>query len=457
MKTYKYTFIQLICCCLLFTGCDNYLDITPKGTRILTTVTDYDQWLNDETLIMGLAQPTGAFFNYLGDNVDVVSINTPPILSAELVYTWASQFNIDMNAPPLFWSEHYAKINLFNTVLVGIDEATGGTSAQKRSLKAEALLGRSLEYFYLLNEFGKSYDAATAATDLAVPFVTSNDVTQIVPPRITVAALYGQLVDDLNTAIVDLPDDNRANRFRGSKAAAYSVLARVHFYASNYPEAQKNAALALQHGNAVMMDFNEVPPTSNLLGIRQDVIYGRMVIGQSPVSLDFMRSFASNDLRLRKLYYSTDNYSFTTRGATLFYPGAITASLLYVNTGTSVQEMKLILAESAARANDLDLALQQLDDVRENRFPTATYQPFTSSDQEAVIQEILKERSHELPFNGLRWFDMRRLDQDNRMPEVHRYDATGNRIATLTPGSERYTLQIPSQVINFNPGMQQNP
>jgi hypothetical protein len=455
MKNYKYKIVQLIVCCLLLTGCDKYLDITPKGKRLLSTVADYDQWLNDETLYLGLAQPSN-LVNYYGDNVDAVTVANPPVTQAELVYTWAPQPVLDLNLPPLFWGEHYAKINLYNTVVIGVENATGGTTSKKRSLKGEALLGRALEYFYLLNEYGKPYDPTTANTDLAVPFLTSNDVTQTVPARSTIAEIYQHIIEDLNTAIPDLPEDNSGNRIRGSRAGAYSILARLYFYARNYTEAQKNAELALANTKAVMIDFNGTLPTTNFLSTHPDVIYGRMVIGQAPPTLDFMRSFATNDLRVKKLYTSTDGYKFITRGAQSYFPAGITPVFTYTNTGTSVQEMKLIAAESAARANNLTVALQYLDDVRKNRFAAASYVKYASSIQEDVLQEVLSERSHELPYNGLRWFDMRRLDKENRMATVNRYNAQGAIIATLPPHSERYTLQIPLQVLSYNPGMPQN-
>lgn len=454
MKSCKYTVLQLIVCCMLLAGCDKYLDVTPKGKTLLTTVTDYDQWLNDPTLD---AVSSPSTLNYLGDNVDVVNITNPPVQPAELIYTWKLQFSLDVNVPPLFWGEHYAKINQFNTVLAGIDNATGGTESQKRSLKAEALLGRALEYFYLVNEYGKQYDVATAGTDLAVPFVTSNDVTQIVPPRSTVAEIYKHLIEDLNFGIVNLPLDNTANRFRGSTAAAYSLLARIYFNAADYTNARKNAELALANTKAVMINLNGTLPASNLISIQPDVIYGRFILGNITPTLDLMRTHASNDLRVTKLYRSADSYKFTTRGATTFVPTLITPVLGNVNTGTSVQEMKLIIAESAARSNDLSVALQQLDDIRKNRIATASYVPYTSAVQEEVLQQVLLERNHELPFSGLRWFDMRRLDKENRMGTVNRYDAQGNVTATLPPHSDRYTLQIPVQVLSFNPGMQQNP
>jgi len=442
-------------CCIVLAGCDKYLDVTPKGKTLLTTVSNYDQWLNDPSLTAGLGTPTGTF-DYLTDNFDYPAISNPPTLLAELIYTWGDQFSLDLSAAPLFWGTHYADINEFNTVLLGIDNATGGTADQIKSLKAEALLGRALEYFYLVNEYGNEYDSATAATDLAVPFVTSNDVSQTVPPRSTISEIYSNIIADVNAAIPDLPPDNSSNRFRGSVAAGYSVLARIYFYAGDYADAEKNALLALQNTRAAMLDFNGALPATALLSTQQDVIYGRLILGDITATLDLMRSFASNDLRVRKLYYSSDGYAFITRGATLFIPAYVTPGLEYVNTGTSVQEMKLIVAECAARSNDLSTALQQLDGVRKYRFASASYMPYQSTDQDSVLQQVLLERNHELPFCGLRWFDMRRLDKENRMDTVYRYDAQGNIVATLPPHSERYTLQIPVQVLKFNPGMPQN-
>jgi hypothetical protein len=442
---------------MVLAACNKFLDVKPKGKTLLTTVTNYDQWLNDPSLGYAISALDGGIFYYLADNVDYVGIPNPPTTPVDLVYTWGRQFSVDINASPLFWGEHYAKINQFNTVLTGIDQATGGTSSQKKGLRAEALLGRALEYFYLVNEYGKPYDAATASKDLAVPFVTSNDVTQTVPPRSTVAEIYQHIIDDINSAIPNLPLDNSANRLRGSTASAYSILARVYFYARDYTNARKNAELALANSKAVMIDFNGTLPATSLTSIQPDVIYGRFTVGYLPPTLDFMRSFSANDLRVKKLYYSTDGYKFITRQATLFLPLYTTPVLQYVNTGTSVQEMKLIIAESAARSNDLSVALQQLDEVRKTRFAASSYVSYQSTIQEDVLQEVLKERSHELPFCGLRWFDMRRLDKENRMGTVNRYDAQGNIVATLLPHSNRYTLQIPFQVLSFNPGMQQNP
>jgi len=455
VKNYKYILLYTSLCCFVLAACDKYLDVQPKGKTLLTTVANYDQWLNDPVLARGLGYPTGVF-DLLNDNIDVPTVPNPPAQPSELIYYWRPQFSTDLSVAPIFWGSHYANINQFNTVLLGIEQATGGTTSQIKSLKAEALLGRALEYFYLVNEYGNAYDSAKAATDLAVPFVTSNDVSQTLPPRSTIADIYNQIIADVTAAIPDLPLDNSSNKFRGSVAAGYSVLARIYFYARNYTDAQKNALLALQHTTASMLDLNGTLPTTSLLGTQQDAIYARLVLGNMTASLNFMRSFASNDLRVKRFYVSSDGYAFTKRGATMFQPSSATPGLQNTNTGTSVQEMKLIIAECAARSNDLPTALQQLDGVRKNRYASASYQPYQSNNRDSVLQQVLLERNHELPYSGLRWFDMRRLDKENRMDTVYRYDALGNIIATLPPHGDRYTLQIPVQELRFNPGMPQN-
>ena len=128
----------------------------------------------------------------------------------------------------------------------------------------------------------------------------------------------------------------------------------------------------------------------------------------------------------------------------------------FPNWGTSVAEMRLIIAEAAARANDLPAALQQLDLVRKYRFKSADYRIYQSNNQEAVLSKVLAERTFEFPYNGMRWFDMRRLDTESRMATVNRYDGTNAVMASLPPHSNKYTLQIPLQVMYFNPGWPQN-
>lgn len=129
----KHIFFFLFICCTAFVACDKYLDITPKGKTVLITVNHYDEWLNDNS-----TWNVPQWLDYLGDNVDKNNIENPPALPSSLVYIWSEQHN----APDYFWTEHYAHINKYNTVLVGIDQATEGTE-EKSNLEIGSFIGKS--------------------------------------------------------------------------------------------------------------------------------------------------------------------------------------------------------------------------------------------------------------------------------------------------------------------------
>lgn len=444
---------------MVFSGCDKYLDVEPKGKQLLKTTSDFDLWLNASIFTTEISSP---YLEYMADNMDYLGVNTPQITLTDFVYTWAPQFTNDVAAPAYLWADHYQRISLYNTVLLGIDAAEGGTVSQKNSLKGEALLGRAYSYFYLVNEYASPYDAETATTDLAVPFVTSDNVSQKAPPRATTAVIYQHIIDDINAAIPNLPDDNSGARFRGSKAAAYSVLARVYLYRREYAEALLYAELSLANTRATMIDYN-IPssfPGTQLVVSHPDAIYGKGYAAAGiPLTLDFKGTFASNDAR-RSIFYT--NWASTVRGATAFYAAVVTPIFQLTNSGTTVQEMHLIAAECAARGtapNSVATALNHLNEVRRKRYTGTPVESrdFTSSSQDVVFNEVLAERRRELPFHSLRWFDMRRFDKENRMSTVTRTNAQNTVIARLEPHSPRYTLQIPIQVTAFNPDMPQNP
>jgi len=444
---------------LLFVSCDKYLDVKPKGKRLLETTADFDTWLNN---VNSIANGIPNELNQLNDNLDMPNIKNPPGTVSEWVYTWRRQYADESTSPPVIWKDFYESIYYFNTVLQDIDEASGGTPQQKKSLKAEALLGRAFNYLYLVNLYGKSYHAGTAHEDLSVPFVTSNDLNTPTPARSSVQQIYDHIIADVTEALPNLPQDNSNNRFRGSVAAGYSVLARTYLYMGDYVNAAKNAQLALDNGPNEVLDYAAMPSAAGIkeLITRPGTIYARLLkttYTQLTPTLDFLKSFDIKDLRLAYYYTSLNDYSFNKRGEVYHMGIGVAYSNAFPNCGTSVEEMRLILAECAARADDFPKAINELHLLRKARFREVDYQKFESTDKEEILQKVLTERSFEFAFNGMRWFDMRRLDAEGRMPEVNRYDGQGNVIASLPPHSNKYVLQIPIQVMYFNPDWPQNP
>ena len=443
-------------------SCDKYLNVQPKGVRLLKTVNDYDLWLNNNFIASSV--PNELYL--LGDNVDNPNIINPPTALNDRVYIWRQQFSDELTAEPAIWKDLYKAIYYFNTVLEGIDEATGGTEEMKKSIKAEALLGRALNYFYLVNVYGKVYNASTADQDLAVPFVTSTDLGGTpTPSRSTVQGIYDHIIADITTALPELPQNNSLNRFRGSIAAGYSILARAHLYMGNYTKAAQNAQLALDNGQNEILDYSTMISPSSIgnLMVRPDAIYARLSTNNFYLpypTLDFLKTYDTKDLRLNFYFGNLGDYSFTTRGTTRYNAAGVpSTNTAYPNWGTSVAEMRLIMAEAAARANDLPTAINQLDLLRKKRFKSADYVKYNPANpvKEEVLQKVLKERTFEFVFTSMRWFDMRRLNAEGRMSTVNRYDGQNNVIATLPAGSNKYTLQIPIQVLRFNQDWPQNP
>jgi len=460
MKKYIYIrFLPMLIIALMLGSCKKYLDIEPKGVQLLKTVQDYDQWLNSLEATTDLPEPV----NLLADNTDVTNVDLPLNLVNERVFTWQAQFAEDQFVgEAAIWKDLYREIYYYNTVINKINEATDGTEEKKQSLKAEALLGRAYSYLYLVNLYGKPFNPATAASDLAVPFVTSHDLNDATPPRKSVKEIYDHIINDLTAAMPALPANNNANRFRGSKAAGYAVLARTYQYMGNHVKAAENAQLALNAGPKVIMDFTTMSSAQQIgdLTVRPDVMYARVsrAYNQEKVpTTSFLKSFDKTDLRLKFYYNNLGDFTFPTRGLVKYRSTGVLGGTATISWGPTVAEMELIIAETAARANDLSTALDHLDLLRKRRFPSGSYQKYVSGSQQDVLEKIMLERSFEFPYNGTRWIDMRRLNAEGNMPEVTRLDKNNNPIATLPPGSARYTLQIPVQVMLFNPGWTQNP
>ncbi len=463
---YKW-FLLAVIALLLQTSCDKYLNVQPKGFRLLNTLEDFELWLESEFL----QSQVPIELDYLGDTRDNHLLANPPAMGRDWLYTWQPQVNEDPTATPVLWAHLYKVIYYYNTVILEVESASTGTLQQKLALKAEAQIGRAFTYLQLVNLYGKQYNPATASQDLAVPFVVTNDLNAQTPNRSTVEEIYNYIIDDLTEALPHLPKNNDSNRFRGSVAAAYSILARTYLYMGKHSLAATNAQLALNNGPSAIVDYSTMANASFVpqLKRRGDAIYGRYSSGRGAsafATTEFLKSYNTQDKRLN-FYHSIvpvmpqlGGYVFAVRGQVMYWPGGIImppATAVYPNVGTSVAEMRLILAEAAAFDNNLPEACNQLHEVRKCRFAPAAYTRFDSNDQEEVITTVLKERRFEFPFNGMRWFDMRRLAAIGRMESVNRIDKNGEVAATLEPDSPRYTLQIPVQVMEFNPHWEQNP
>lgn len=477
MKT-KHLYIALV----LFSlgGCKKFLDIVPKDKFIPTTVEDYENMLNFATVT--------TFGDYYEDLItddaflpegEPGNLYTKQRLSNRKIYLFdKNAFGLGDN--DVLWGEGYKRIFYFNTVINNIMEAQGGTEANKRSIRAEALLGRALEHLLLVNVYAQHYDQTTAATEPGVPLVLEADINAK-HRRNTVKEVYDQIIADLTAATNDLPLNNKLNKFRARKAGAYALLSRVYLYMGDYEKAlsNANATLDLYHTLANMNSYKVTQPgpfpfvpgspvgwTDVPRGLdHPETIVARTFLRPFGLGQDVCASaeltalFTNNDKRWT-LYYANGwppapPFNYMTRyGVKIFLRGD------FFNNALNTPEVYLTRAECKARVNNLQEALDDVNLLRQNRISPEAYQEITpadlGNDQERVLRFVLEERRRELAFTGMRLMDLKRLNKDPRFQKTITHVAEG-RTYTLAPNSPDYLRQIWPAASVMNPDWQLNP
>lgn len=444
-------------------ACERFTDVPPKGQMIPTTAEDFESILNNpdlgntsETYILGYLSDDA----YIPDMILPVFATLPYISNA---YRWENTIYTDQEKDEL-WSGAYNRIFSYNIIIDHVLGSEGDNTDYKRSIWAEALVGRAMEYFYLVNAYGPAYDAVTANEDFAVPLILKADINQKEVKKASVASIYNQIINDLEQAIPALPDQPKLNNRRASKSAAYGLLARIGLYMGNYKLAEKYASLVLTIHNTLLdlNDFDVIDPNisigrNNLPDAKNnpEVFYNRSFpypygpAGLVWMSDDLKNKFKEGDRRL-ELYYS---YFFEMMGMEL--PWLNYCAYVKSSIAPGVPEMLLTRAECYARAGDsesLRKALNDLDNLRKMRFDKTTYQKLESTDASEVLQWVLDERRCELAFMGLRLFDQKRLNKESAFSKNVTRIIEGQE-KVLTPNSPQYILPIWPKVTSMNPNL----
>ena len=455
----------------------DFLEVVPKGKLVAQKVSDYSLLLSNLDLInigaiaqVAMSDEVAAIEPYFTG----ASLKTQRLFRWDDVIYQPGEDAAEIKAP-------MQNIYLFNKIINEVPNATEGTEQQKDAIAAEAMAGRAWTYFLLINYFGKPYNQSTSATDPGFPIVKDADVTATKFTRASVKEVYDFIVNDLLTAIPNLPSKT-THRARMSKAAAEGLLGKVYLFMGNSNDAlpQLNAALT-DIGNAEipvrLYDYNVTfapggaflpiglfgpayPSTPNI----QESVFAKqgynswtfsaseLVLSRQTVDL-----FDTSDLRLK--FYSKAAYFGPD------YPNGLLRKMGPSNLqyGVLVSDLYLLRAECKARLNDLPGAKTDLETLRKNRMPLANSNvPVAiASQQLPLLKFIFDERIREFAVMGYRWFDMRRLSVDPLFSNgtfTHTlYLATGSVASTFTLKPERLTLRLPQKLMDENPGMQNNP
>ena len=119
-----------------------------------------------------------------------------------------------------------------------------------------------------------------------------------------------------------------------------------------------------------------------------------------------------------------------------------------------LSELYLNLAEAHAMLGNSEKALFYLNELRSKRIKE--YKDVVGISGEELIQFVREERRRELCFEGHRWFDLRRwgMESFTRKWKLNNEPWQNYVIEKNDPA---FTLPIPDEVIERNPGLEQNP
>ncbi|WP_342647382.1 RagB/SusD family nutrient uptake outer membrane protein [Mucilaginibacter sp. CSA2-8R] len=443
---------------LLSTGCTKeYLEKRPNKALLVPETLDDFQKLLDASFDANLNTVTG--LNEIA--ADNFQADEPTLRSLDVIernsYLWSQDIYEGNSVND--WNFLYQEVFVSNVVLSGLQKLDEKVNAsQYNAIKGTALYYRAEAFYSLAQMFAVPYNAATATILSGIPIRTDPDVNQILS-RGTLQQSYDRILADLQEAARLLPANVHV-KIRPTNIAALGMLARVSITMGRYAEAFNYADQAL-HQNGTLIDYNTLTPTGSdspfpmiLPFGNEEVLCYNNLVGYSfflePLVLidpQLYQSYADDDLRKTCYFADQGNGGFN-------YIGSYSGTYATLFGGPATDELYLIRSECSARLGNMVQALNDLNALLVKRWKAGTYRPVTISEAEKLLGIILTERRKELVGRGLRWTDLRRLNQDPRFATTLTRNYEGKTL-TLAPEDKRYTFPIPMDEITRS-GIEQN-
>ncbi|MBV6646238.1 MAG: RagB/SusD family nutrient uptake outer membrane protein [Cyclobacteriaceae bacterium] len=467
MKKLKY--IILMALVFPIVSCDDFLEITPRDVlgidQVFETENDFFVALNGAYNNIQNERYYGGHFYIIAD-----ASSDNGIIPADAETSRVPQFyNMQFSAPVSaigFWDEAYETLARVNNVLEFLEEKSFSQDVMDR-IKGEAFFLRALIHFDLSRVFAQDYNFTTDHSNLGVPIVRKTEIAQ--PARNTIGEVYGFVLEELTEAITLLEDNDRPQalpvQFIASREAALGVRARVYLYMGEDALARDDANAVIASGfdltdyivrdDAGAVDLSQIAnwssraPTSEsifevevderddeypgldgLAGYYQKDA-GSAVFGPN---LDIINLYAADDVR--RNWYQQDNGIWHVNK----YPGQGGLPLQFTTPIVRLTEMYLIKAETCARLNDEDGARTAINLIRGR-----ANQPDINSTGNQLLNDILEERRRELAFEGHRFFDLKRLQQD-----IVRNDCSLTVNCVVPYGDKLMAYPIPQEEIDGN-------
>lgn len=459
---------------LTITSCDSILDVEPKQEVTpevaLSTQSGFEATLSSAYDDLQDVGYYGQYFMLYPEALADNAINLPGF--ARYDGPPVNAFREHLNR----WGTHYGSINKANIILaeIGDLEIEGASEeeaqAAKDELRGEAYFLRGLNYFDLMRT--KAYEPGVVSEGFTQGVIIRTEPTQSEEaaaqflPRSSITEVYDRIEQDLQSAI-DLLGGTGNGKYVANEAAAQSLLAQVYLYEKQFSDAASMATTALEsaeenlsadlltegeyvdaHTGATMSSgifvvdlapefdgdvtnvneslssltydpesFNfQLLPTQDLIGAHE----------QGDVRLELYETLPSGNTRINKYTQAVGSY---------------TDNIPVIRAA----EVLLIRAEAYYESGNEEQAREDLNTLR-----TARGLGEVSPSGQDLINEILRQKRLELAFEGERFFDLKRRGMDIPKPQAPS-------IGTLPYDDPRILAPIPSQEVDLNPELVQNP
>lgn len=351
------------------------------------------------------------------------------------------------------YSRLYSMINAANTVIENIDKVKDPD--KQAVMIGEANFLRSLAYFDLVRFFAKPYVAGQANSQLGVvirPNAIYDFSVDLSKERSTVDEVYKVIIDGLNLAYTNLPEENG---FYADKYSAKALLARVYLQQQNYAAARDAAndviensghSLSLKYADAFNHDTDKTEDVFAIQITKQTGLNDMVTFyasegnggrgGDFSIRNAYLDKFSDPDDRAVFNYVNEDNGRLLTSKFTDQFGDVPLIRLA---------EMYLIRAEGNLRTGSA-VGNTPLDDINIIRTRANADELLT-----VTVDDILLERQLELGMEGFLIHDIRRTKQSIDISS----DGDGSEL--IPYDANRLVFPIPLKEMDANKKITQNP
>lgn len=448
MKKYKWILFILIIQFLHFGCTPEYLEVKQdKAQLVPVSLDDFKSMLDN---FADINANSGHSLGILAsDEFYLLDDSWELVKSAQQrnAYHWAE--DIFETEDGVDWNRSYKKILYANLVLEGLTkiELSELNRGEYNHVKGSALFLRGLAYFNLAQLFSPLLGVMDV--DLyGLPLRLESDPT-LVSERATVTETYRQILQDVSAAGELLSNDFSVHT-RPTKRAAFALKSRIYHAIEDYPKSLEFANLALSLDNK-LLDFNTLDETVRYPFPPNGFEHPEVIFYEiSNTTTPFAVSRARIDTTLYKLYNDDNDlrksvYFFRNPDGSHSFRGSYCGAYVYF-TGLANDELYLNKAESLIRDGKVKNGLDALNEMLLQRYKANTFHPYTNLNQDQALKLVLIERRKELLLRGIRWSDLRRLNESKETEKTLVRYFRGEKY-TLLPRDRRYTFPIPESVI----------